>query len=62
MNSPIKVLSTFFFFLLWYIFFILAFGLGFYIMLHNDFNNATVTGKYISDAVANFSSLVLRIY
>merc|ERR1719391_982503 len=32
-----KVLTSFFFFLLWYIFFIIAFGIGFYIMLHKDF-------------------------
>eukprot|EP00092_Neocalanus_flemingeri_P007937 GFUD01008564.1.p1 GENE.GFUD01008564.1~~GFUD01008564.1.p1 ORF type:complete len:1055 (-),score=196.84 GFUD01008564.1:189-3353(-) len=31
-----KVFTSFFFFLLWYIFFIVAFGLGFYIMLHKD--------------------------
>ena len=31
-----KVLSTFCFFLLWYAFFIIAFGLAFYIMLHKD--------------------------
>eukprot|EP00095_Tigriopus_kingsejongensis_P000143 maker-scaffold188_size271682-snap-gene-1.26 protein:Tk00143 transcript:maker-scaffold188_size271682-snap-gene-1.26-mRNA-1 annotation:"transient receptor potential cation channel protein painless" len=31
-----KVLETFFFFLLWYSFFLIAFGLGFYIMLHQD--------------------------
>uniref|UniRef100_A0A0K2VB98 Transient receptor potential cation channel protein painlesslike [Acyrthosiphon pisum] n=1 Tax=Lepeophtheirus salmonis TaxID=72036 RepID=A0A0K2VB98_LEPSM len=31
-----KVLKTFFFFLLWYSFFIFAFALGFYIMLHKD--------------------------
>ncbi len=31
-----KVLQTFFFFLIWYSFFIIAFGLGFYIMLHTD--------------------------
>jgi len=31
-----KVLASFFFFLLWYIFFIVAFGLGFYIILHKD--------------------------
>ena len=31
-----RVLQTFFFFLLWYSFFIVAFGLGFYIMLHTD--------------------------
>merc|ERR1719510_1137517 len=31
-----KVLNSFFFFLLWYSLFIIAFGLGFYIMLHND--------------------------
>ncbi len=30
------VMGTFFFFLLWYTFFIIAFGLGFYIMLHKD--------------------------
>merc|ERR1719266_2163156 len=31
-----KVLTSFFFFLPWYIFFIIAFGIGFYIMLHKD--------------------------
>lgn len=31
-----KVMQTFFFFLLWYCFFIIAFGFGFYIMLHKD--------------------------
>ncbi len=31
-----KVMGTFFFFLCWYAFFIIAFGLGFYIMLHKD--------------------------
>jgi transient receptor potential cation channel subfamily A protein 1 len=31
-----KVLNSFFFFLLWYSLFIVAFGLGFYIMLHDD--------------------------
>lgn len=29
-----KVLKTFFFFLVWYSFFVVAFALGFYIMLH----------------------------
>ncbi len=31
-----KVMGTFFFFLCWYSFFIIAFGLGFYIMLYKD--------------------------
>jgi hypothetical protein len=31
-----KVLTTFFFFLVWYSFFVVAFALGFYIMLHRD--------------------------
>ena len=31
-----KVMGTFFFFLVWYMFFIIAFGLGFYIMLHKE--------------------------
>ena len=31
-----QVLKTFLVFLFWYSFFIIAFGLGFYIMLHND--------------------------
>lgn len=31
-----RVLNSFFFFLLWYSLFIIAFGLGFYIMLHDD--------------------------
>jgi hypothetical protein len=33
-----KVMQTFFFFLMWYSFFIEAFGLGFYIMLQTDVN------------------------
>ena len=31
-----KVLNSFFFFLLWYSLFLIAFGMGFYIMLHDD--------------------------
>ncbi len=31
-----RVMTTFFTFLLWYCFFVLSFGLGFYIMLHRD--------------------------
>ena len=31
-----KVLQTFLYFLVWYSFFIVAFGFGFYIMLHRD--------------------------
>ena len=31
-----KVMGTFFFFLIWFVLFIVAFGLGFYIMLHKD--------------------------
>ena len=38
-----KVLTSFFFFLLWYVFFIIAFGMGFYIMLHKDVTPANVT-------------------
>jgi len=34
-----KVLQTFFLFLVWYSFFIIAFALGFYIMLHKDIPN-----------------------
>jgi len=34
-----KVLQTFFLFLVWYSFFIVAFALGFYIMLHKDIPN-----------------------
>lgn len=37
-----KVMRTFFFFLCWYVFFIVAFGLGFYIMLHKDGPNDVV--------------------
>ena len=43
-DLKLQVLSTFFFFLLWYIFFILAFALSFYIMLHRDFE--TSPGRY----------------
>ena len=38
-----KVLKTFFFFLVWYSFFVIAFGLGFYIMLHKDIPGYDVT-------------------
>ena len=31
-----KVMGTFFFFLVWYMFFIIAFGLGFFIMMHKE--------------------------
>ena len=37
-----RVLNSFFFFLLWYSLFIIAFGLGFYIMLHNDDSGLTL--------------------
>jgi hypothetical protein len=37
-----KVLKTFFFFLAWYCFFVVAFALGFYIMLHRDTTSAGV--------------------
>lgn len=37
-----KVMGTFFFFLCWYLFFLVAFGLGFYIILHKDGPNDTV--------------------
>ncbi|TRY61355.1 hypothetical protein TCAL_01796 [Tigriopus californicus] len=43
-----KVMRTFFFFLCWYVFFIVAFGLGFYIMLHKDGpNNVVEADDYI---------------
>jgi hypothetical protein len=35
---------TFFFFLIWYAFFIVAFGLAFYIMLHKDVKGGEVDG------------------
>eukprot|EP00095_Tigriopus_kingsejongensis_P003020 maker-scaffold170_size291898-snap-gene-1.40 protein:Tk03020 transcript:maker-scaffold170_size291898-snap-gene-1.40-mRNA-1 annotation:"transient receptor potential cation channel subfamily a member 1-like" len=36
-----KVMGTFFFFLCWYLFFLVAFSMGFYIMLHKDGPNDT---------------------
>lgn len=47
-----KVMCTFFFFLLWYAFFIVAFGLAFYIMLHND------NGKSLEEAADEKDSYV----
>merc|ERR1711894_261343 len=38
-----QVITTFCFFLLWYAFFIVAFGLGFYILLHKKPENKTET-------------------
>merc|ERR1711935_30251 len=44
-----KVLSSFFIFLSWYIFFIIAFGLGFYIMLHNDVGEPEVEAEGLQE-------------
>ena len=38
-----KVLRTFLFFLAWYSFFVVAFGFGFYIMLHKDTSKTGLT-------------------
>ena len=38
-------MCTFFFFLLWYAFFIVAFGLAFYIMLHKDTKSKAGNGN-----------------
>ena len=39
-------MATFVFFLVWYVFFIIAFGLGFYILLHKKPKDATtITSK-----------------
>lgn len=52
-----KVLETFFFFLIWYSFFLVAFGLGFYIMLHQDTNRERVPSTEDGDqAYAFFNS------
>ena len=40
-------MGTFFFFLLWYAFFITAFGLAFYIMLHKDDGSEIGEDDYI---------------
>lgn len=42
-----KVLQSFFSFLLWYSFFLAAFGLGFYIMLHNDISPKDEPSEYV---------------
>ena len=42
-----KVMGTFLFFLLWYAFFIVAFGLAFYIMLHKDDGSPVEPDDYI---------------
>ena len=40
-------MATFVFFLVWYVFFIIAFGLGFYILLHKKPKDATtITSKH----------------
>jgi hypothetical protein len=40
---------TFFFFLLWYAFFIVAFGLAFYIMLHKDVKSKAAGNETTSE-------------
>ena len=49
-NFLSRVLQTFFFFLLWYSFFIVAFGLGFYIMLHTDTDPSSKFGAINPDS------------
>merc|ERR1719167_776689 len=44
------VFASFFFFLLWFVFFIVAFSLGFYIILHKD--DAKVVNGTTQNAVA----------
>ncbi|TRY61944.1 hypothetical protein TCAL_10560, partial [Tigriopus californicus] len=53
-----KVLKTFFYFLTWYSFFLVAFGLGFYIMLHQDTNreSGTSSAEHGDEAYAFFNS------
>jgi hypothetical protein len=47
-------MATFFFFLIWYAFFIVAFGLAFYIMLHKDVKGKDAAGNDTSaDASAD---------
>merc|ERR1719483_1744438 len=43
-----KILETFVTFLLWYSFFLIAFSLGFYIMLHQDLPNRPPPSDYLS--------------
>merc|ERR1719285_1377027 len=43
----LKVLKTFIFFLAWYCLFIIAFGLGFFILLHKDDDKPTSEDDYI---------------
>ena len=51
-----KVFTSFAYFLLWYIFFIIAFGLGFYIMLHDD-DGIPASGTNTTGTVAEDSGL-----
>jgi ankyrin repeat protein len=53
-----RVLTTFLTFLLWYSLFIVAFGLGFYILLHNDNKEKPKLGK---DKPQFFDSLGLAV-
>ena len=46
-------MATFVFFLVWYVFFIIAFGLGFYILLHKKPKDATtITSKNTASVCA----------
>ncbi|XP_023344392.1 transient receptor potential cation channel protein painless [Eurytemora carolleeae] len=53
-----KVLQTFFLFLVWYSFFIIAFALGFYIMLHKDIPNFTPDSDHYVYFDSPWTSLV----
>ena len=52
-----KILETFVTFLVWYSFFLIAFALGFYIMLHNDVKNAdTKEEVYVEEEYKFFNN------
>ena len=48
MRDILQVMVTFCFFLLWYVFFIVAFGLGFYILLHKKPDGAADAGNKVA--------------
>eukprot|EP00090_Calanus_glacialis_P031314 TRINITY_DN5156_c0_g1_i2.p1 TRINITY_DN5156_c0_g1~~TRINITY_DN5156_c0_g1_i2.p1 ORF type:complete len:1017 (+),score=254.13 TRINITY_DN5156_c0_g1_i2:291-3341(+) len=58
----LKVLKTFIFFFTWYSLFIIAFGLGFFILLHNDVSNPNaINGTESSEEYVFFNKAWLSL-
>merc|ERR1719422_2677460 len=56
-----KVMKTFFLFLTWYFLFIIAFGLGFYILLHKDVSEGGDAGQEKEEEYKFFDSVWLSL-